>query len=148
MSRRGWVGVDLNGTLARYDDGQPQNHIGSPVPRMLARVRAWLGQDIRVRVVTVRACDPVQILKIRQWLDDLGLQQVEITDRKDPDCREMWDDRCVQVIPNTGEMVSPGSSRIPDPVAGIPDTPVRPQAPVEPAQAPRPVPGVSTWTMG
>lgn len=149
MSRRGWVGVDLNGTLARYDEGQPSNHIGVPVPKMLARVRAWLDQTITVKVVTVRANDPVQILKIRQWLDGQGLQEVEITDRKDPDCREMWDDRAVQVVPNTGEMVSPGSSRTPDPLAGQ-EPPRRAPAPALADAAPdRPTAAhPRTWSMG
>lgn len=146
MSRRGWIGVDLNGTLARYVDGQPHEHIGEPVPKMLARVRAWLEQDITVKVVTVRASDPGAVLRIRQWLDRHGLQRVDITDRKAPDCWEMWDDRCVQVIPNTGEPVSPGSSRVPDPVASVRTTTQSPSSTTDAQPAPRAIP--TTWSMG
>ena len=36
---RSWIGVDLDGTLARYDGWRGLDRIGEPVPVMLARVR-------------------------------------------------------------------------------------------------------------
>ena len=42
MSTSGWVGVDLDGTLAQYDGWKGVDHIGDPVPKMLERVRNWL----------------------------------------------------------------------------------------------------------
>ena len=36
-----------------------------------------------------------------------GLPSLEITNAKDMDMIELWDDRCVQVIPNTGKPIGP-----------------------------------------
>lgn len=36
MSASGWIGVDLDGTLAVYDEWRGVSHIGAPVPAMLA----------------------------------------------------------------------------------------------------------------
>jgi hypothetical protein len=40
---------------------------------------------------------------ITDWLASNGLVGVQITHEKDHKMIELWDDRCVQVIPNTGE---------------------------------------------
>ena len=39
---KGWIGVDLDGTLAHYDKWRGVEHIGKPVPVMLERVKKWL----------------------------------------------------------------------------------------------------------
>lgn len=44
----GWIGVDLDGTLAEYhgwDDGR----IGAPIPKMVQRVKQWLAEGKEVR---------------------------------------------------------------------------------------------------
>lgn len=38
----GWIGVDLDGTLAYYSGWKGIEHVGDPVPAMINRVRAWL----------------------------------------------------------------------------------------------------------
>ena len=38
---KGWIGVDLDGTLAEYHGWQGIEHIGEPIPKMMARVRRW-----------------------------------------------------------------------------------------------------------
>ena len=45
----GWIGVDLDGTLAYYDYWRGPEHIGEPIPAMLERVQRWLaeGKDVR-----------------------------------------------------------------------------------------------------
>lgn len=49
MSAGGWIGVDLDGTLAEYGGWKGADHIGAPVPAMLARVRAWLADAERAK---------------------------------------------------------------------------------------------------
>lgn len=100
---RGWIGVDLDGTFAYYDGWKGPEHIGEPIPAMLSRVRAWLHAGIEVRLVTARATREDYVPPIRRWLDNLGLFTVTITCSKDFAMIELWDDRCVRVIPNTGE---------------------------------------------
>lgn len=35
----GWIGVDLDGTLAHYDRWRGIDHVGDPVPAMMNRVK-------------------------------------------------------------------------------------------------------------
>ena len=51
---QGWIGVDLDGTLAHYDEWRGVEHIGAPIPRMVERVKDWLQLGIEVRIVTAR----------------------------------------------------------------------------------------------
>lgn len=105
----GWIGVDLDGTLAHYDGWRGIAHIGEPVPLMLARVQDWLEQGITVKIFTARVSDANEraevVAAIHAWLADLGFPPLEVTNIKDFAMVELWDDRAVQVRPNTGERV-------------------------------------------
>lgn len=96
----GWIGVDLDGTLAHYE-GDVRT-IGQPIGPMLARVKQWLAQGKTVKILTARAADPHQVAAIRAWLRSVGLPDLAITDRKDFRMTELWDDRAVSVQTNTG----------------------------------------------
>jgi len=100
-----WIGVDLDGTLAFYNEWAGIDHIGDPVPAMLLRVRQWLHEGKNVKIFTARAADPKAIPYIEKWLENNGLGGLEITNQKDLHMTELWDDRCVQVVPNTGRRV-------------------------------------------
>lgn len=100
---KGWIGVDLDGTLAHYDGWRGPEHIGNPVPVMLARVKEWLAKGVTVKIFTARCCIPEQVPPIREWLERHGLGGLEITNVKDFGMVELWDDRCVRVIMNTGQ---------------------------------------------
>lgn len=103
----GWIGVDLDGTLAEHDDGWIDG-IGAPIEPMCDRVRQWLNAGIEVRIMTARVnrrrknwAD--QELKIRHFCSWQFGQYLEVTCEKDPDMIELWDDRAVRVVRNTGE---------------------------------------------
>jgi hypothetical protein len=98
----GWIGVDLDGTLAHYDHWRGPDHIGDPVPAMLQRVRTWLAEGQRVKIFTARASVAECIPPIADWLRAHDLEGLEITCVKDFEMIQLWDDRCVQVIANTG----------------------------------------------
>lgn len=121
MSRR-WIGVDLDGTLAVYDGWRGPEHIGEPVPAMLARVHGWLAEGRTVKLFTARAGDPAQLPIVRAWLDSHGLEALEITDRKDFKMDVLWDDRAVQVLENTGDRVGNHRFTDPEPVVHHPNT--------------------------
>ena len=105
---RQWIGVDLDGTLAFAEPWKGFEHIGKPVPAMLKRVKIWLELGYRVKIVTARAENPDEAVPpIQNWLKKNGLPQLEITNCKDMDMIELWDDRCVQVVPNTGNPIGP-----------------------------------------
>lgn len=52
MSSFGWIGVDLDGTLAQHSGDV--SRIGEPIEPMCNRVRMWLDERIDVRIVTAR----------------------------------------------------------------------------------------------
>lgn len=95
----GWIGVDLDGTLAHYDHYRGENHVGAPVDAMVKRVRKWVDEGRDVRLFTARKPHPA----IRRWMKEhLGVV-LPITNTKDPHMQCLYDDRVVQVKRNAGE---------------------------------------------
>jgi hypothetical protein len=109
---KGWIGVDLDGTLAEYGTWQGHTHIGNPIPKMLERVKEWNAQGREVRIFTARVSPAACALNgitqqfiealITAWCMMHGIGALRVTCEKDMAMVELWDDRCVQVIPNTG----------------------------------------------
>jgi len=101
-NQQGWIGVDLDGTLAEATAWQGMDHIGPPVPLMMRRVRQWLAKGLCVKIMTARAGDPVGVAATQAWLKANGLPELEVTDKKDFGMIELWDDRAIQVVQNRG----------------------------------------------
>lgn len=107
----GWIGVDLDGTLAQYDKFRGAHHIGAPIPRMVKRVKKWLadGKDVRIFTARVGADTPYERkrarLFINEWCREHIGQVLPVTNRKDLEMEELYDDRCFQVEKNTGRIV-------------------------------------------
>lgn len=117
----GWIGVDLDGTLARYT-GWNNGEIGEPIPAMVDRVKQWLAEGQEVRIFTARvsrfysqptAGVPLAIAEealeqmdvIQSWcLKHIG-QRLKVTSVKDFAMIRLYDDRCVQVEANTGRLI-------------------------------------------
>lgn len=114
-SGKGWYGVDLDGTLAEYFNWQGPEHIGPPISRMLERVKTWMDEGKEVRIFTARIWsppnDPIHqrdaakaVIAIQDWcVRHLG-RMLPITNVKDFDMVEVWDDRAIRVVKNTGEI--------------------------------------------
>lgn len=110
-SEEPWIGVDLDGTLAHYDEWRGIEHIGEPITPMWRRVMEWLREGKQVRILTARVGPqrhdvPHSVAEItghiEQWcLKHLG-QVLPVTCQKDYNMVEFWDDRCVQVVANEG----------------------------------------------
>jgi len=95
----GWIGVDLDGTLAHYDHYRGDDHVGKPIEPMVKRVRQWVDEGRDVRLFTARKPH----VAIRRWMKEhLGVI-IPITSTKDSDMQVLYDDRVVQVERNTGE---------------------------------------------
>lgn len=104
---REWIGVDLDGTLARLDEWQGETHIGPPIPRMVERVKRMLAAGEDVRIVTARAYIPSSnvISAIQKWcLTHIGVV-LPITASKNYWMKCLYDDRVVQVEFNTGRLI-------------------------------------------
>lgn len=114
------IAVDLDGTLAQYDKWVPWNEIGPVIELMKDRIIQWLKEGKEVCIFTARVgkendiCwktrEPftaAQMIKVIQdWLETNGLPRLEVTCRKDNTIIEFWDDRAIQVIPNTGRTLA------------------------------------------
>ena len=100
-----WYGVDLDGTLAVWDENSTLDRIGAPIPAMVDLVRRMVDNGIRVKIFTARACDPAQIPKIRAWMNQHGLRGLEITNVKDYYMERLYDDRAIRVERNTGRIL-------------------------------------------
>jgi hypothetical protein len=124
---KGWIAVDLDGTLAEYHGWQNTFHIGPPIPKMAERVKLWLAEGKDVRIFTARVDGgsvaagmdktiPSSVIElyhqtdkiitmIQDWTELHVGARLPVTCFKDYGMVELWDDRCVQVIKNTGERV-------------------------------------------
>lgn len=103
----GWIGVDLDGTLANYAGWVGPDHIGEPVPAMLQRVKHWLSEGREVRIFTARVCEDADgsvAETIKAWCRRYIGQELPVTCRKDYGMIALYDDRCVQVETNTGRI--------------------------------------------
>lgn len=120
----GWIGVDLDGTLAHYDHWRGIEHVGDPIPLMLERVKGWIADGLDVRIFTARvdggevaiaAGNPNgeahrDVDSVRAHIEAWCVKHIgavlPITCKKDYGMIELWDDRAIQVIPNTGRTIA------------------------------------------
>jgi len=105
----GWIGVDLDGTLAEYHGWKNDGEIGQPIPLMVDRVKNWLKQDQTVKIFTARVSAPSGkeeiINQIKAWCKQHIGQELDVTNVKDFAMIELWDDRAKQVEKNTGKYI-------------------------------------------
>lgn len=113
---QGWIGVDFDGTLAEYKGWKGELHFGKPVPAMVSRVKYALELGYDVKIFTARVSVDDERVKekiinaIHTWLKiQAGLPALEVTNIKDFQMVELWDDRCVGVKANTGRLLSRSS---------------------------------------
>lgn len=102
QAQGGWIGVDLDGTLVEYHGYVDEYTFGAPISEMVERVKQWLAEGTQVKIFTARASIPSHIPPIQDMLERIGLPRLEVTNEKDYKTMEIWDDRCVQVVPNKG----------------------------------------------
>lgn len=122
-AKGGWIGVDLDGTLAFYEDWMGWNVFGDPILLMQRRVRHWLAQDVEVRIFTARVGHDDEVVHecrvtgerftnemmakaIQDWTEKHCGARLTVTCFKDVHMIEYWDDRAVQVVPNTGRTIA------------------------------------------
>lgn len=121
IEMRPWIGVDLDGTLAHYEHWQGTDVIGTPIEPMVKRVKDWLAEGTIVKIFTARAChpDPEVIEHVQRWTEQVFGVRLEVTCKKDFGMIQLWDDRCVQVIPNTGMAILDRVAELENEVAGL-----------------------------
>ena len=91
----GWIGVDLDGTLAHYTTYQGPGHVGEPIYNMVNRVCNWLaaGHDVRIFTARVDPADPFAGIA-REAIQAFCLtylgQVLPVTNAKDRHMWELW----------------------------------------------------------
>ncbi len=114
-AKRGWIGVDLDGTLAFWDHWSDPTDIGPPIWPMVYRVRRWLEQGYEVRVFTARVAEDrsgAVTAAIQNWCVKNVGRSLPVTCQKDYGMIEFWDDRAIQVVENEGVPVQGSMSRL------------------------------------
>jgi hypothetical protein len=135
-AKGGWIGVDFDGTLAEYYEWVAWGQFGKPIPLMVERVRAWIAHGVDVRIVTARVGLPLtnrynigwseintvpvnvcrvtgegfsdyqMVDRLQDWTELHVGKRLPIQCYKDVNMIEIWDDRAVQVIANTGRTLA------------------------------------------
>jgi hypothetical protein len=116
-----WIGVDFDKTLATEVGFNGPDSVGDPIEPMVNRVKQWLaaGEDVRIFTGRVgphpkfykdgRRIDPDFAPKARAALEAWCLRVfgrvLPITNEKDLGMKALYDDKAVQVEPNTGRLV-------------------------------------------
>ncbi len=111
-ARTGWIAVDLDGTLAFYDRWRGAAHVGAPIPLMVERVKGWLAAGREVKIFTARVASCYADAEenraaIRLWCAQQFGRELLVTAEKDGRMAELWDDRAVGLVMNTGEIAVP-----------------------------------------
>ena len=107
-------GVDFDGTLAVYDGWKGPDVLGTPIPLMVSRVKAWLARGDETVILTARANPAsgeeaeISIAAIKEWCMNVFGQELEVTCQKDQKMEEIFDDRAISVENNTGCILTKG----------------------------------------
>ena len=132
-SGQGWYGFDLDGTLARYDGWRGIDHIGAPIAKTVRLMKRMHDEGKVVKIVTARVAprrledgtvgeqftwltrepssDPAAKYTATQYIQDWCEESAqlgfipEIVYQKDHLMLNLFDDRVVQVEPNTGRIL-------------------------------------------
>lgn len=130
----GWVGFDLDGTLAEYHGWEGPEAIGKPIIPMVRQAEVHLAEGREVRIFTARVypftivirnlshLPSTDVLKnggldahersaylsaraIFAWSREVFGRELPITCVKDFAMIQLYDDRCIQVETNTGRLI-------------------------------------------
>lgn len=113
MKGKSWIGVVLDGGLAKFEKYEGLKEIGEPIWEMAERVKMWLSNGHEVRIVTDRLGQgetSAQVVQaIEEWSEKHFGSRLEVTESIDKGMKELWGPQMVQVKKNTGvSVVRPG----------------------------------------
>lgn len=104
MKDKPWIAVDLDATLAHYGGWKGINHIGEPIPTMVAKVKGWLAAGKTVKVFTARLHNNGNrnkvVAPIKRWCKKHLGQELDVTNVKTQGMVELWDDRAFNAPKN------------------------------------------------
>lgn len=105
----GWIGFDLDGTLAIYNGWAGADHIGEPIKPMVDLAKQFIASGHTVKIFTARvaSCQTQEEIAIARdaisaWTKKHIGKALEATAEKDWNMIEYYDDRAIPVEYNTG----------------------------------------------
>jgi hypothetical protein len=98
-----YAAFDLDGTSAKYEGFRGHDHIGDPIPTMIERIQRFRAEGREVRLFTARASVPAQIPPVQAWSARHIGEVLPVTCVKDFALGVLYDDRAIQVVPNSGK---------------------------------------------
>lgn len=115
-----YYGVDWDGTCVEYHGWTKWNEFGKPIPKMVERVRGWLADGDEVRIITARVSHDDNVKgtckksgetftnvqmkhAIASECERIFGQRLRVQAYKCYRMAELWDDRAVGLVANTGE---------------------------------------------
>jgi hypothetical protein len=108
--QKGYIGVDFDGTLAKYEKYEGPTVLGEPIPKMVERVKRWLSEGKNVVIFTARVATDHPLTEqwaaeaaIKEWCKTHIGQSLQVTATKYSAMYEFWDDKAIGVEKNTGE---------------------------------------------
>jgi len=109
MANHGWIGVDLDGTLAHYDKWKGIEHIGEPVDRIVRLVNRLIADGREVRIFTARVSrNREEANEARRHIDAWCMRvfglTFQVTCVKDMGMVLLIDDRAIGCEKNTGKL--------------------------------------------
>lgn len=121
-SHTGWIGVDLDGTLAHYE-GWKDGAIGAPIPGIVEAIKTARAAGTEVRILTARAfggidvtgspfLNTVAVSQVQDWCEKHVGERLPVIFWKDMQMLELWDDRAIQVIPNQGIPIAQAGAKL------------------------------------
>lgn len=112
------IAVDLDGTLAEYNGWRGMEHIGAPVQNIVTALKYHQSQGAKIWIFTARVSDdneaPQATFHIKNWLKRYNIEVDGITAVKHKFFTEIWDDRAIQVVRNTGQFILNENSNLPE----------------------------------
>lgn len=104
----GWVGIDLDGTLAAWGKSWDGWSIHEPIPKMVEKVKWLIENNIPWKIMTARvgsednSWNQGQRQLIQYWCQEHLGGVPEVTATKDYHMVILWDDRAWNVVLDTG----------------------------------------------
>ena len=101
-----WYGVDFDGTLCTGTDWNIPGDEGKPIENIVNKVKELIANGNTVKVVTARYHDGSKSINhVKRWCLKYIGKELEVTASKDYEMIALYDDRAIQVQPDTGVII-------------------------------------------
>ena len=108
-----YIGCDFDATISEYHGWKGPTDLGKPIPEMVRKIKEAMSQGSQVWIFTARvnpggheykeALEATQAyLAIAEWCVKVFGELLPITHEKNKLWQSIYDDRAIQVLPNSG----------------------------------------------